>query len=245
MTSLDTGIRRDTSQEELLRRAKGGDPDARNRLIQDYTPFVLRVASQKVGRFLRPGADDEVSVALLAFNEAIDAYDEGRGSFLSFSQTVIQRRLVDFFRRDRTRQNEVTLTDLEPVDDQAAERSPLDQKAEAAWQAQQEQESRRQEIEEYRMILERLGIRLADLVRHAPKHRDSRDRAISLARAVVNDPNGREALVDRGELPVLDLAREFHVSRRLIERHRLYIVAVAIILIHDLPFLQDYLWDRG
>lgn len=248
VTSLDTRTRRDTPEapQEVLIRAKQGDVEARNRLIQDYTPFVLKVASQKVGRFLRPGTDDEVSVALLAFNEAIDAYDNARGSFLSFSQTVIQRRLVDYFRRHRGQHQELMLADLEgPREDQHSESTVLDQAAKSAWGLEQDDESRRREIEEYGQILARFGIRFADLVRAAPKHRDSRDRVINLARAAVQEPEDQQALVERGELPTSALVQKFGVSRRLIERHRVYIVAVAVILTHDLPYLQEYLWDRG
>lgn len=240
------GNRQETPEapQELLRRARRGDADARNRLIQDYTPFVLKVASQKVGRYLTPGSDDEVSVALLAFNEAIDAFDEGRGSFLSFSQTVIQRRLVDYFRRDRGRRHEVMLSELEPADEQRVEAGPLERAAHEAWNVTQEEADRRNEIEEYQELLANLNISFHDLVRMAPKHRDSRDRVISLARAAVRLAEDKRAVIERGELPVQRLVKEFGVSRRLIERHRLYILAVAFILLHDLPHLQSYLMER-
>lgn len=228
-----------------MARAKQGDDDARNQLIQDYTPFVLKVASQKAGRFLRPESDEEVNVALLAFNEAIDAYDDTRGSFISFSQTVIQRRLVDYFRKNKDRQYEVLLSDLEREDEQRAEPSPLEHAAQSAWEVRQEEEARRQEIEEYGKALLKFGIRFSDLLRVAPKHRDSRERAIELARGTVRNPLHRQALVERGEIPIRALAQEFKVSRRLIERHRKYIVAVAVLLSHDLPYLQEYVLERG
>ncbi len=228
----------------LLARAKEGDQEARNQLIQDYTPFVMKVASQKAGRFLRPGVDEEISVALLAFNEAITAYDGDRGSFLSFSQTVIQRRLVDHFRRDRGRQHEVALSDFEEDDDRPHEPNPLDRLAQANWALVEEQEERRREIEEYQAILARYDISFADLVKAAPKHRDSRERAIQLARAVVREPIHASALGRRGELPVKALAEQFGVSRKLVERNRKYIVAVALILMHDLPHLQAYVLDH-
>lgn len=244
--SLDIRTRQNGPEapQELLTRARSGDESARNQLIQDYTPFVLKVASQKAGRFLRPGIDEEISVALLAFNEAIDAYVPERGAFLSFSQTVIQRRLVDYFRRAQARQHEVLLSDLESDDSRRAEASPLDEAAQQVWMAAEDEQDRQREIDEYREILEKLGIRFGDLVRSAPKHRDSRARAISLARAVVQRPEDQVALMERGELPVRALLKQFKVSRRLIERHRTYIVAVAVILTRDLPHLREYLWER-
>ncbi|MDA8206525.1 MAG: RNA polymerase sigma-I factor [Thermaerobacter sp.] len=245
MTYLD---RRNVQErpEDLLARAKKGDADARNQLILDYTPFVLKVASQKVGRYLRPESDEEVTVALLAFNEAIDAYDQERGSFISFSQTVIQRRLVDYFRQRQQRQHEVPLSDFERDDDGShVETGPLEQAAKSAWQVREEEEARRQEIEEYARALRKYGIGWGDLVKAAPKHRDSRDRAIQLARAAVRRPEYQQGLLDRGEIPVQALVKEFGVSRRLIERHRKYILAVAVLLSHDLPYLQQYVLERG
>ncbi len=238
---LRLGRRRKADPSELLNRARQGDVDARNQLIQDYTPFVLKVASQKAGRFLRPGVDEEISVALLAFNEAIDAYDGKRGSFLSFSQTVIQRRLVDYFRRGGRHAQEVPLSDFESEDPLDVELTPLDRAAESAWQLRQEQEQRRLEIEEYGQLLDRYGLRLNQLPDLAPKHRDSRSRAIRVARWVIQHPQHRAALVSRGELPIKVLAETFGVSRKLIERNRRYIVAVCVMLVNDLPHLQAYL----
>lgn len=235
------GRRRKVEPSELLNRARQGDVDARNQLIQDYTPFVLKVASQKAGRFLRPGVDEEISVALLAFNEAIDAYDGKRGSFLSFSQTVIQRRLVDYFRRGGRHLQEVPLSEFESEDPLEVESTPLDRASESAWQLRQEQEQRRLEIEEYGQLLSRYGLSLSHLPEIAPKHRDSRSRAIQLARWVIQHPEHRAALVARGELPIKGLAEMFGVSRKLVERNRRYIVAVCVLLANDLPHLQAYL----
>lgn len=246
MNSLGIRFRRSRQDDPsvMLDRAKNGDDEARNQLIQDYTPFVLKVASQKTGRFLRPGIDEEISVALLAFNEAISSYDGKRGSFLSFSQTVIQRRLVDYFRRNRGRRNEVTFSEFDDEAGEQPDSNPLDKLAHASWGMQQEQEARRQEIEEYKEMLHRFEIRFEDLVEVAPKHRDARARAIGIARSIARHDQYREGLMQRAELPVKKLVEEFGVSRKLVERNRKYIIAVAIILMHDFPFLQGYVLNQ-
>lgn len=243
MNRLGIRFRRSRADDPriLLDRAKSGDDEARNQLIQDYLPLVLKVASQKAGRFLRPGVDEEISIALMAFNEAITAYEEGRGSFVSFSQTVIQRRLVDYFRRGRASQREVALSEFEQEDDQPGSKpNPLDHLAQAAWGLHEEQEARRLEIEEYQNLLAAYGMTFRDLARVAPKHRDSRARAVSMARMVARDAAFRDSLTGRQELPVRSLAEQFGVSRKLVERHRKFIIAVALILMHDLPHLAGY-----
>lgn len=243
-----TGLNRRNVKERLddmLARVKQGDTDARDQLIETYMPFVLRVASQKVGRYLNPHTDEEVNVALMAFNEAIDAYNEDRGSFFAFSQTVIQRRLVDYFRKHREEPREVLFSDLQGDNDLSSNAGPLEHKAVSVWTVSQEDEARRQEIDEYQAALHKLGIKWSDLVRSAPKHRDSRRRAIELGCAVVAHPERQQPLLERGVLPVQALVKEFGVSRRLIERHRRYIIAVAILMSLDLPYLQEYVLERG
>ncbi len=49
------------------------------------------------------GIDEELSIALMAFNEAIDGYDTSKGSFLSFAKLVINRRLIDYLRKKTKR----------------------------------------------------------------------------------------------------------------------------------------------
>lgn len=242
MNCLGIRFRRDAKNdaETLLRRAQQGDQQARNQLIEDYTPFVLKVASQKAGRYLRPGIDEEISVALMAFNEAITAYNGEKGRFLAFSQTVIQRRLVDYFRRDHSRHKEVLLSEFDEESEDGPETNPLDSVAHGVWNREEQSEVRRQEILEYQAILQRYRLSFSELARCAPKHRDSRERAIKLARAVADNPKWAEGLISRQELPVKELTQAFGVSRKLIERNRKYIIAVTLILMNDLPYLQDY-----
>ncbi len=80
---------------ELLRRAQQGDQEARAQVIRDFSPFIVNTASHSARRFLRSGDDDEISIALMAFDEAISSYNPGsasqgtenRGIFLAVSPT--------------------------------------------------------------------------------------------------------------------------------------------------------------
>lgn len=87
--------------KDTLKSAKSGDPLAREELISSHKAFIARVSSKVCRRFLAWDNDDELSIALLAFNEAIDSFDlHGEASFHSFVQMVIRRRLVDYFRKE-------------------------------------------------------------------------------------------------------------------------------------------------
>jgi RNA polymerase sigma factor len=231
----------------LVRGARAGDADARDTLLRDFMPFVLRVASQQTGRYLRTGVDEEISVALMAFNQAIDGYQEGRGSFAGFAETVIRRRLIDYRRRQKLGR-EVVLSDLEVLDDEGHLETPtLDRVARDAWSADQEAAERRQEIFEYRETLARFGIEFRDLTRNCPKHRDARARATAVARRVAEDRDLAEHLLAERNLPLRDLLPRVEESRKTVERHRRYIVAVALILLrrNEWPHLASYITEEA
>ncbi|WP_242822455.1 RNA polymerase sigma factor SigI [Thermaerobacter marianensis] len=230
--------------DQLIVAAKAGDDDARNELIRAYTPFVLKVASRVCGRFLHAGQDEEISIGLLAFNEAIDRFDATRGhNFIAFAETVIRRRLIDHFRKQSAARAAVPFSDLETEDDEGHPISQVDVQAaldrhalaEEAWE-------RRQEILRLQQELAQFGIRFSDLVKSCPKHKDARDRAIQVARRLATVPAYREALVKNRTLPLRELAADplVKASRKTLERQRKYIVAVALILMGDYVYLQEY-----
>ena len=67
------------------------------RFIEAHEAFVLRCASRHAG-FAVTRSDDEYSVALLAFYEAIKGYDPESGPFGAYASLVIGRRLADHYR---------------------------------------------------------------------------------------------------------------------------------------------------
>jgi RNA polymerase sigma factor len=228
-----------------VRRAQA-DPAERERLIERFTPFILRVTTRAVGRYVRLGQDDEVSVALIAFNEAIDRFDAGRGgNFLALAETVIRRRLVDHYRRERQHQ-EIPLSAF--AGDDAEREVPFpgeEQAAMATHRADVVAAERREEIERFRQELSQVGIDFRQLLRHAPRHRDARAAALVVARLIATTPEHARFLRERGTLPLGRIDAEVELSRKTLERHRRYIVAVALAMLGDYPYLQTYLRSGG
>lgn len=241
---LNFGRRRIATAPKLLSAARAGDRDAREQLIQEFTPLVFKTASRAAGRYLRPGVDEEISVSLLAFNEAIDAYEASKGSFVQFAQTVIRRRLVDYFRRHRGYLQELSLDEVGDGDEPSAVKRLVDHAAEAAWTVTVENEARAEEIREFGMVLQKYGVQLNALVRLTPKHVDARERAIRVARYVAAHDDLKEYVLDLGVLPLKRLAPvlgDLGVSLKTVERHRRYILAMVLVLSLDFPYLQSYL----
>ena len=228
--------------EKLLGPARRGDRQARDDLIKKYTPLVLRVASQVSGRFLQVGRDDEVSVGLLALNEAVDRYNPERGaSFVSFSEMVIKRRLIDHYRRQGKRV-EIPLSELETEDDEGHAMHPVEERqATQVYAAEEEARARRDEIARYARRLKDFGISFLELTEVSPQHVDARDRALEAARVVAGNPLFRDHLRQRKELPLKQLETMVGVSRKTLERQRKFIIAVALILSEDFTMLRGYI----
>lgn len=235
----------ETWPQRLFQLAREGDGKARNDLIQRFLPFVLRVASRACGRYLSIGTDEEISVALMAFNEAIDAYQDGRGTFLPFAETVIRRRLIDFYRKARSG-TEVPFSYLTKEDEEGQDFNPVDVGASFdAWQRENERTSREDEINRYAELLSRFGLRFEDLPEISPRHRDARENAIAAARLLVQETKLYEEFTLRQQLPLKELALRCSVSRKTLERNRRYIIAVALAMSPQFEYLRGYFERSG
>lgn len=228
--------------ELLLEPARNGDKQAREDLLGKYTPLVLRVGSQVAGRYLQVGRDEEVSVGLLALNEAIDRFDPDRGaSFISFAEIVIKRRLIDYYRRLKGRA-EIPLSELETEDDEGNPLRTVEQReAIERYSQAREAEDRKHEIIRYTKRLAEFGIKFSELVEICPKHEDARVRAIEAARLVAMNPIFSEHMRTKRELPLKQLEDRVGVSRKTLERQRKYIIAVALIMLEDFYHLKQYI----
>ncbi|MDZ5001680.1 RNA polymerase subunit sigma, partial [Clostridium perfringens] len=65
-----------------------------NDFIEEYKPFIIAYCNKSLKRYIDTTNDDEYSIALMAFYEAIKGYNIDKGSFLSYSQRVIKLRLI-------------------------------------------------------------------------------------------------------------------------------------------------------
>lgn len=180
---------------------------------------------------------------MIAFNEAIDAFDpQGGASFLSFAEIVIKRRMVDFFRRQARRADEIPLSSFENDENENSMIEKIESKeAHAVLQIQEEAEERREEVFRLDQLLNHYGIRFSELVKISPKHQDARDRALKVARILVNDPELLAHLTTKKSLPLKQLEGRVEVSRKTLERQRKYIIALTLVLIGDFHHLQEYL----
>lgn len=210
-----------------LNSAVSGDCQAREKLIEHYRLFILTEAQRVCRRSLKWGRDDELSIALIAFNEAIDAYRsyEG-GSFNRLCGIVIKRRLIDYFRRS-DKQESI------PDPDKLAMLATFDED----W----ERSEREAEIEKYSMLLNKFNLSFELVADNQPKHKRTREVLRKVAKTLAGDRELMAYLHDSGKLPKSRLCELTGATSRILDRGRIYVIALALLLsADDLPHLQDY-----
>jgi RNA polymerase sigma factor len=233
--------------ESRVALARDGDAQAREDLIRDYTPFILKTASAGARRYLVQGRDEEVSVGLQAFDEAISAYSSERPGFLAFAATVIRRRLIDHYRKE-SRRDEVPFSSLTD-DDESDDEWPASAEAQRSFVVEDWSQvlERRDDIEQWAEALKAYRLTLKDVVKSVPKHVDARERAIRTAALLAKDPLLAQKFTKNKRLPIDDLVRMLPdevASRKTLERQKDYITAIAVILTRDISSLKEFL-DLG
>lgn len=232
-----------STPEELIASIRQGESALRDELIANYRPFIAKVTSRFCKRYIDPETDDEFSIAIIAFNEAIDQFSfEAGKSFLGFAETVIQRRLIDYVRKEQRQANTVPYSSFETEDeDQQLYNRIETMQAVTQFEIDRDAENRNLEIAEYTLQLKEFGIAFSELADKSPKHVDSRRMLVGIAANLAGDPRLAGMLMQKKQLPVKELAEISGVSRKTVERNRKYIIAIALIIEGDYPFLKRYI----
>lgn len=218
------------------------DPTFRNDFIQKYQPFIAKVASKVCKQYIDQSRD-EYSVAIEAFNEAIDHFQAKQGStFLSFSEMVIRRRVIDYIRKESRQTRDIFLEhEIKDEENQQSESLAQINASIAKYQLQQESERRRLDIIEYQQQLEKFDITFSELITLCPKHVDARENAKQIAKFLAERPDFIEHLLEKKQLPMKELLKFVNCSRKTVERNRKYIIAMALIYIGDFQSLRSYI----
>lgn len=225
-----------------LAEIKQGNEGAREDFIQQYDPFILNATAKVTGRFVDKRNDDEYSIALIAFNRAIDTFDHDKGeSFFAYARVLLRNDLIDYFRSEG-RVLERTLSDAETTDTVFLEdKTPGEAMAKA--REMDEKLILKNEIALFRSTLQDYGIPFSALVKESPKHEDTRRQLVALTFQLYNNQDIREEIRRTGKLPLKQLETMVSVSRKTLERHRRYLLAGFILLDSDLDTMKDYFYE--
>ncbi|WP_060207277.1 RNA polymerase sigma-I factor [Sporosarcina koreensis] len=228
----------DTALKELVWKAKTGDEKVLNDLLIAFTPFMKKTASFVCDRFIDE-SDEEFSIAMVGFHEAVLKYDpEEKTSLTTFAHLIMKRRLIDHIRKEALRKENILLI----IDDGDAKTREyaFDESSISSYSEERCAEERREEMVEYSRLLEEYGLSFSELAKVSPKHVDSRKTAFQIAQIIAETPEFFELLSENKRLPIKQLEHIVEVSRKTIERHRKYIIAVALLLNHDFTYIKEY-----
>lgn len=198
------------------------NPQRMDAFISNQESFILRSASRAAGRFITK-ADDEWAIALEGFLKAIQKYDEDRGGFFSFAELVIHNSIVDQFRVEQKNRIEGLTDSIDEVVD-------LTDTGQAI----------RLEIEALAETLASYGILFKELAACSPKAEKTKRACAQAIRGLLQQNEWRREMQFSKRLPIGKIQQQTTIPRKILERHRKYIIAVTEILDGDYLFLAEY-----
>ncbi|SCK02316.1 RNA polymerase sigma factor sigI [uncultured Clostridium sp.] len=204
-----------------------------DKLIQDYMAFIVKTVSSITGRYVSVENDDELSIALIAFKEAIDKYEESRGSFSSFAKLVISSRVKNYLVKEN-KNNKVE--SIEALKEKGIDIT------EVAETVVEESDELSNEIGKLKGEIEAFGFTFEDLVDEAPKHEDTRRNAIELSEKVSKEKLLTNFMYEKRRLPIKQISVKFSVTEKVIKRSKKFIISVVIII--DKNFRNLRLWIK-
>ncbi|AJA49879.1 RNA polymerase sigma factor SigI [Clostridium pasteurianum DSM 525 = ATCC 6013] len=227
------------SLEDRVEKAKI-DQKELNKLIEVYKPFIANILYKKKGKFLQYGCDDELTIGMMAFKEAVEAYDKKKGKFLSFAKHVISLRSIDHYRKNEKMKDKIWLPIVTQSDDKS-ENSVMDDESIKKYEYEKENELRRLEISEYKKELKKWDIEFADLLRTCPKQDRLKKVYKEIAQFIIMDSKILNRLIITKRLPIKEIQGNMLIHRKKIERGRLYIIALVIALKGDYDLIREYI----
>lgn len=210
-------------------------------LVRQNEYFILKCASSVVHRYVNK-TDDEWSIALTAFSRAVEDYSPEKGSFHHFSELVIRRKIIDYLRSQSKYKAEIAVspsvfdTPPEEEDEEAAMRAAVSDKI-----AVTTDDSIKLEIEAIGQVLSAYGFSFFDLTSCSPKAEKTKVACAKAVACIVREPIILNYMRESKLLPVKLIEKSSDIPRKILERHRKYIIAATEIITGDYPCLADYM----
>lgn len=229
------------AEHDIVRQVLAAQEDvyAADRLIEQYLPYIRA----ETAKFLqRPPADsdDELSIAMIAFHEAICGYDKGRGAFLPYAATLIRSRLIDYDRKERRHRGSLSLDERRGEDEDGTLLDTLSDPSDHSNDLIL-REATAHEIRELSEQMEGFGVSLSDVADNCPRQQRTLDACRAAMAYAKTRPDLLDGLVRTGKLPLAELAKGSGVERKTLERHRKYLVALLLICTNGYEIIRGHL----
>jgi RNA polymerase sigma factor len=212
-----------------------------NRFILEYEAYILKCASKTSRRFITK-SDDEWSIALEAFCSAVKTYSYEKGSFFGHAELLISRRLIDFFRVQSRHRAELPVShavlsgELEEDSEDAALASEIVSKANST-----SDNPLGEEIDAVNLLFHAYGFSFYDLIACSPKSKKTREACRKAVSYMISSPLLVNEMRRSKNLPLKIIENQAGIPRKILERHRKYIIAAIEIITGDYPGLSEYM----
>ncbi len=220
--------------------AKKSDADL-EKFVKKNEGFIIKTASNTIGCFITKSSE-QWSIALSAFCEAVRSYSAENGTFLSFAELVIKRRLIDYARSQSRYKNEIPVNpynfECDSGDDFEDRQISYTEVAKLSYTPNNDI---RLEIEAVSDILSSYGISFSDLVYVSPKAEKTRRCCARTIAVLVKNPELIGEMREKKTLPIKKLKILSGTPQKILERHRKYIIAGTEIISGDYPCLAEYI----
>ena len=209
------------------------DYHMRNDIIKEYKNYISSCAKKAAGRYISD-QDDEMSIAMIAFDEAITKYDSSKGSFLNFANLIIRNRLIDFMRKEYKGSKIVPFSELSKID-KSGDEIPF-----TVEDIRSNNNDTKYEIEALTLELSKYDISFFELTKVSPKSKKTRKACFNVIKYIIQNPVLINEIKLKGIIPIKTILNVVKVHRKVIERHRKYIIAAIIILTGSYEIISDY-----
>ena len=221
------------------------DRQLRENFIRDNEQTILKIASKVSGKYITR-SDDEWSVALLAFNKAIDTYSKDRGDFSGYAAVLIKRSLIDHFRSEKKYDREIPVSHeiLTGEGDYETNSDVLNAVSKESADEQDRLERGRNlktEIIEVDEILKGYGFSFRDLKDNSPKAGKTKTECAKAISYILDNEDCLSSVIEYQRLPIKEISEGAKVKNKLLDRYRRYIIMAVVILNGEYPLLADYL----
>lgn len=218
------------------------DPEAADALIRQYMGFIRAETAKFIKRAPIDGQDEELSIAMLAFYEAILGYEQNRGAFLSYASRVIRNRMIDHYRKEKKHAKVISLhAPLQDEDDDISKLDRLeDPKNEI--EASHRRAAAREEIEEFEQKLGEFGITFSEVADNCPRQERTLASCQRVLAAAKLHPEIFDILLESKKLPISSLAEKSGTDKKTLERHRKYLIAVLLAFTNGYEIIRGHLY---
>lgn len=223
--------------QAMIQRIQAGDDELREQFITVNVPFIKRVVRHITHLFFVEQAD-EFSIALEAYNEAIDHYKvDGEVPFEPYARLLIKNRLFDWMRRQKHVQGHLSLSDSDSDDGLNLAERLADPKSDHVQQDLEFAES----MDHLQLQLQLFGLNLTRMINTFPKHQDSRLLCIRIARQLSGDNALYIKFMQTRRLPCAELSRRCSIPLKTIEKNRSSVILLTLLLHSELQVIQSYI----